>query len=235
MKFRLLIASVLLAFAGGVSAAEAETASGVVTNVNSDKRTITIRNADTGKRRTYFLDEGTRISSEGNAIALNRIRKGNEVSLRYRATDRGRVIETVRLPELSEIVDVIPVEITEVQTVSGRITGVRPSLRTITIRDDATRQRRTLKIPEGVSITRDGEPLMLRNIERGDNISARYRVTDRGLILVTGRAPQPSAQPATEAPAALPKTAGHVFAYLFAALSLFGLGAGARYLRRRRG
>ncbi len=237
MEFRNVVLSVLFVMAAGVStAAQAETATGVVTNVNTEKQSLTIRNSETGQRRTYFLDEGTRISSEGKPINLNRLRRGNEVTLHYRATDRGRVIEAIRVPEPTEVVDVIPVEVTEIQTVSGRVTGVRPTQRTITIRDDATRKRRTLKIPEAASIVRDGEPLALRNIEPGDNIVARYRVTDRGLILVTGRSPQSPAEPAVDAPelTALPKTAGHAFGYMFAAIGFLGLGMFARYLRRRR-
>ncbi len=148
MYLRSLLTVALLAASCATWAAQAETASGVVTNVNAIAQTITIRNATTGQRRTYFLNSSTRVSSNGTAIGLAGVRKGNTVTVNYRSTDSGRVIETMRLPDPSEIAEIIPVTVTEVQTVSGRVTGVRPSNRTLTIRDDETRTRRTLKVPE---------------------------------------------------------------------------------------
>jgi hypothetical protein len=233
MYLRSLLTVALFAISSATWAAESESVSGVVTNVNANAQTITIRNTNTGQRRTYFLNRSTRVSSNGNAVTLSSIRKGNEVTVRYRSTDTGRVIETLGLPNPSKVVEVTPTQSTDVMTVTGRVTGVQPSKRTLTIRDDETRTRRTLKVPETTKITRDGEVLVLRDIERGDNISARYQVTDSGLILVTGRASTPAAESAAAVPVALPKTAGHLFAYLFMGLGLLGSGIFVRLIRKR--
>ena len=233
MYLRSLLTVALLAASCATWAAEAESVSGVVTNVNTDTQTITIRDENSGQRRTYFVRSTTRVTSNGEAISLAGIRRGNAVTVNYRSTDSGRVIETVRVPEPNEIMEVIPTQATDVMSVSGLVTGVQPSKRTLTIREDDTRTRRTLKVPETANITRDGSSLTLRDIQRGDQISARYRVTDSGLILVTGRTPVPAAETVSALPVTLPKTAGHVFMYLLLGLGLISSGMFVRLIRKR--
>ncbi len=229
---KLIVAAITACFlflGSFTSAAESAEVSGVVTHINIDKRTLTIRNERTGKRRTYFLASDTRVSSNGQPMSLASVKKGNMVSLRYRETDQGREITSFRVPDPSEIVEIIPVEVTEELTISGTVTGVRPALRTLTIREDETRQRQTLTLPDGVRISREGRPIRLSGIEKGDQISARYRVTDRGWIIVTGRSPRPD--PVAKAQPVLPKTAGQQFYYLAVGFVLLGsaaLLAGAR-------
>lgn len=232
MKFRHWLLALTLSIGSQANAADSGTVAGTVTNINTERQTITIRTDDTLQRRTYFVGEDSQISSKGRQISLGQIKRGQSVNLRYRDTDRGREIISFRLPEPDEIVDIIPIEITEEQSISGTVTGVRSSLRTITIRDDATRKRRTLNVPLETRITRAGNEIALNRIRRGDEISARYRITEQGLILVTGRSPKPAATAAAPM-AELPKTAGHLFAYLLAALGLFA-GAGlTRVIRQR--
>ncbi len=214
-------------------AAESETVSGVVTYVDATNQTITVRNEETGRYRTYFLTPDSRITSRGSTIALSDIKRGNGVTLSYRRTDRGREITSVRVPSPDQTQDVpMPVTSGE-QSISGTITGVRPSKRTITIREASTRERQTLNIPEGTRITNDGEPLSLRDLQRGDRITARYRVTERGPVLVTGTTPEPVQAEPPVAMTELPKTASGVFAYLFAGLGLLTLALTSRGLRRR--
>jgi len=236
MQLRSWAFALILGLTSTANAAEDQSVEGVVSNVNIERQTITVRNERNGRRSTYFVAADARLSSGGQALTLREIKRGNVVTLRYRATDEGREIITARVPDPGDIIDVTPIEVTAEQTISGRVTGVRPSKRTITIRDDATRQRRTLKIPEETRISRAGSPVRLNNIKRGDDITARYRVTDRGLILVTGRSPVPApvASVASVPTQQLPKTAGHVFAYLLLGLGLITSAGVARVIRKAR-
>lgn len=232
MRIRYWLLGLVFSIAGVANAAEIEPVSGVVTNVNSAKQTITIRDEASQRRRTYFVADGTRLSSKGQPIRLSQIKKGNTVSLRYRATDRGREIVSFQVPDLDDDAEIIPITIMGEQTLSGRVTGVRAGKRTITIRDDDTRERLTIKVPEGVSIRQAGVAIPLSDISRGDNIAVRYRVTEQGFILVSGRAPRTTDN--VDSPmTALPKTAGTVFMYLFGALGLFST-AGLIRLQRRK-
>lgn len=224
---------VLLGLSANLHAAESQTVTGVVTNVSTTNQTITIRNDATLERRTYFLSADTRLSAGGQPIELNRIRRGHEVSISYRSTDRGREIVSFNVPDPASVTDVPAVASSEPRRISGTVTGVRPSKRTITIREDETRTRRTLTVPEDAPVTRNGDPIGLRSIQPGDHLMARYRVTDSGLMLVTGRSPEPEpvVEAVQEAPVELPKTASPLFGYLLAG---FGLLLGGTLLRLRR-
>lgn len=227
------IFALLLFFSTATHAADAQSVTGVVTNVNPSKQTLTVRNDANAERRTYFLTGGAQILSKGQPIPLSRVRKGNTVTLTYRTTDRGREVVSLRSPEPDKVNAIQPVANTEIRSISGIVTGVRPSLRTITIREDATRTLQTLKVPEDVRISREDRDIRLRQIEKGDQIMARYRVTDEGLILVTGRSPEPVAEPAPAVEPALPKTAGNLFMYLFVGLGLLAAAGLSRLIRSR--
>jgi hypothetical protein len=236
ISVRLIYVSTIALFllvSSATHAADAQSVTGVVTNVNPSKQTLTVRNDANAERRTYFLSDDAQIMSRGQPIPLSRVRKGNTVTLTYRTTDRGREVVSLRAPNPAEIVEIIPVAVTEERSITGIVTGVRPSVRTITIREDSTRTRLTLKVPEETRIQREGRDIRLRMIEKGDQIMARYRVTDEGLILVTGRSPEPVAEPAPAVEPALPKTAGNLFMYLFVGLGLLGAAGLSRVVRSR--
>ena len=222
-----LLLSVFIFAAASTHAATENTVEGVVTNVNPTAQTITIRDEKSRGRRTYFISDDTRITAADQSINLRDIKRGNTVALRYRATDAGREIVSMDIPEGDEIVEILGVEFDGERLLEGTITGLRNSKRTVTIRERETRKRQTINVPESARIVREGQEIRLDQLQKGDEIGVRYRVTDRGLILVTAAAPEPIANFDTaedEYVSRLPKTAGAGFLWLIAAL-VSGFGA----------
>ena len=126
----------------------------------------------------------------------------------------------------------------EPRTVTGIITSVKPSERTIRVRGNETRERHTYYIPEGATITMGGQPARLNRVMVGHQVTLRFVQPAEGpRQVVTVRVPEPEqivdvpAEPAEQV-AMLPKTAS-----LLPALGLLGLGflsAGMVMRSRRR-
>ena len=218
--------------------AQENTIEGVVVSKSRVKNTITVKSDVSGKRHTYFLGDTTRLMSQGKPMRFIDIKRGQKVSLAFRQTDSGRELQTFRVPNPEDILEIIPVEIDEVLTISGVVTGVRPIKRTISIRSEDYSERLTLHVPEGTKITRNGEAVSLRKLAKGDNAAFKYHITEEGYVIVSGKSPKAKAASAVVDSSAnsvpmLPKTASNLFIWLFAGLGLF-LAAGLVNLVRRR-
>ena len=124
----------------------------------------------------------------------------------------------------------------ESRTVTGVITSVKASERTIRVLGDESRQRHTYRIPEGAPITMDGKPARLRRVLVGHRVTLRFVQPAGGpREVVALRVPDPEqivdVPPAAAARTELPSTAS-----LMPALGLGGaalLAAGV-FLRSRR-
>ena len=218
--------------------AQERTIDGVVVSKNASKNTITVKGDVSGQRHTYFIEDSTKLMSQGKTISFSEIKRGQKVSLAFRQTDQGRELLTFRVPNLDDLIAVIPIEIDEEFTISGTITGVRPIRRTISIRGEDRTEQITLHVPEGTKITRNGKPVRIGKLLKDDKATFRYNITEDGYILVSGRAPKvvlvsETVEQNEEAVPMLPKTASDNFAWLLAALGLF-MTAGLVNLARRR-
>ena len=235
----ILIASMLGLVGFSLTAtAQEKTIEGVVVSKNESKNTITVRGDVSGKRHTYFVEDETTMMSQGKPIKLSNIRRGQKVSLAFRQTDEGRELVLFRVPNPDEILELIPVEMEGELTITGNITGVRPIRRTISIRSEDRTERLTLHVPKDTKIIRNGKPVAIAKLLKGDQATFRYHITEEGFIIISGRTPMavPASSVAQSAEAAvpmLPKTASNNFAWLFGSLGLLMM-AGIVSLARRR-
>ena len=192
---------------------------------------ITVRNS-VGKRNNYFLAADTEFREGDRTLTLDNIKRGQEVTLNLRQMDTGPEIVLFDVLNAEELVDVIPVELSEVIDVSGTVTGVRPVKGTLTVRDSATRDRRTFMVNDQTSIKKkDGETLNLRKINRGDQVTLRGRQTEQGFVLVSAVVPLREASMADTEMAdtgmladTLPKTATTNYLFLFLGLGFAAIG-----------
>lgn len=213
--------------------AQDKTIDGVVVSKNKTNNTIVVQGDVSGKRHSYFIENSTKLMSQGKPIGFADIKRGQKVSLSFRQTDAGRELNVFRVPNLEDIIDIIPVEIDEELTISGTVTGVRPIRRTITIRGEDSNEKLTLRIPLGTKITRNGEAVAITKLIKGDRATFRYNITEEGYMIISGRAPKTAPVAAEEVVPMLPKTASNRFAWLFGAFGLF-LVAGLVNVARRR-
>lgn len=234
-------AAILFGFVSLSTAAGDDSISGVVTGVDVDRGTVTILDDRSGVRRTYFLTDRTRILSGDSEIKLADIRRGMAATARYTDTDTGREVAMVEIPSLTEIRNITPIDTAREEPISGEVTGVRRSARTVTILEDNTGTRRTLHVADTARIVRDGKSIELRDLKRGNLVTAQYRQTPAGPVLVTAAqtAPEPefmASEPEVVAAVQmdeLPGTAGTQFWYLLAGLGMLLCAAVLRIARVR--
>ena len=210
---------------------------GVVVAKNVEKNTITIQGNNSNKRHVYFIEPNTRISSKGEGLSLADIKRGNQVALSFKQTNSGRELNSLRVPNPDDIVELIPVELDVEYSISGTVSGVRPIRRTITVKPKRSTELLTLHVPEGTMITRDGAQVPIRGVQKGDVAEFRYHVTENGYVLISGRSPKPSASTSSTTAvtpvAELPKTASNRFIWLFAGFGLL-FAAGLANVSRKR-
>lgn len=213
--------------------AQEDSIQGIVVFKSVAKNSITIRGEKSTRRHTYFLDENSKIMSQGNPISLADIEPGQAVTLNFRRTDSGRMVLMLRVPDPTTDYDIIPVEIEEDYFIAGEITGLRPTKRTVTIRGENSSERLTLHVPEGVRITKRGQSVPLRALAKGDMVEFHYHETDQGFVVRNRPKAAPAvavdAQPMNE----LPKTASNRLALLYATMILLLLGGLVRVARSR--
>lgn len=189
MKKSLIIALTLTALIlSNLSAASTDQMPrGVIVSKSEKKQAITVKNIDTGKRHTYFLNERTHVSSKGQEVAFDQLMTGQMILLDFVRTDLGREANFIRVPELDTIIDLEPIDASEDLFISGIVTGVRPVKRTVTIHGPRLTQRLTLHIPDSVVLTKDDEPLKLGRVKKGYSVEFRYQETRDGFIVVSGQ------------------------------------------------
>ena len=225
-------AAILVGLAALALAAEHDVVSGVITNVDAERGTVTILNERTGQRRTYFVTDNTRMTSRDRQIAMQDLKRGMTATARYQETDTGREVGLVEIPDMTGIQDIAAPGAAMVETISGEVTGVRRDMRTVTILEDRTRMRRTLTVSDDTRIMRRGNLIGLEGIRRGDQLTARYRMSDAGPVLVSAAEPTPAPQTVAAAqPAELPKTAGSLFWPLIAGAGMLFAAAVLRIIR----
>ncbi len=104
----LLIASISPAVIAADSETGARTVTGIVTQVRATSRVLRVMDNRTRQRNNYTIPPDARIIIEGRERSLRNIERGQSVTLRYRNTDTGRVVESVRVPEPAVIAEVPP-------------------------------------------------------------------------------------------------------------------------------
>ena len=244
MNTKLFVATaILFGLTPLAGAAETEVVSGVITNVNVDRNTVTILNDQTRQRRTYFITENTRLVSRNRPIELRDIKRGMGATVRFAETDTGREIGSVDIPDLATTGDIAPVDTARVEMISGEVTGIRRDAGTITIREDRTRKRRTLNVSDDTRITRRGDVIGIAGVRRGDQLTARFRPSEAGPVLMTAAEPEmepqmaaeprPEPQMAAAQPVELPKTASSRFWALFVGIGMLFAAAFLRLIRAR--
>ncbi len=170
MKPITLFITIIFGFA--VSQARADLsddlALGMIYSVDYKKNIITVTNIDTGHRHTYFINEQSKISSQGDAISIQELQRGQAVAMDFKRTDSGRVIDFLRVPNLDNLEDIPITQETEKIYASGAITGIRSKLRYIVIRGPRIHLRRSLYVPTNADISMNGKPIKFSQLRVDD-------------------------------------------------------------------
>ena len=182
---RSLVVIFLLSFSM-FSIAEMEMPKGVVVSKNEAKQAITVRNLDTGKRHTYFLNERTNVRSQDIPLSFAQIQPGQAVGLYFTSTDIGRELNFLRIPKLDQRIELEAIDSEKDYFVSGVVLGIRPVKRTITIQGPRLTQRMTLHLPDSVVFSRDGTSVKLTAVKKGDVVELRYNESAQGFVIVSG-------------------------------------------------
>ncbi|GHA14723.1 hypothetical protein GCM10008090_25660 [Arenicella chitinivorans] len=239
-----LAISLLLVVLAGIAHAQQTTTSGVVVSTNDAYQTITVRDDATGQRNTYFVGNTTELKSNTGPIDFSDIRRGQVVDLVFDDTDQGRELGSFATDNTEATVEIIPIEFEDHYTISGEVVGTRPAKRTITIRPEGKKNRRTINVPAGVTISRNGKFVEIEDLLIGDTANFKYQETVQGFVLVqdgqatqetgadTREAMQQSSDPVALAPMVLPATASNQFAWLIAGLAALMLAGGLMTFRR---
>ena len=242
MKKLLLVIVLTIPTISTAHAQQEMSASGEVLAVRMLTRTMTVRDKSANEVIRYSVPLDTTVTLAGQPGRLGYLRQGDTVNVSYENTDEGRKALVVRVPQPTSAMD-LRVKEGEMSTITGTIEAVSSSKRTITILGDQSGQRFTYLVPEGTRLTFGGEDARLRDLQRGDNITMRFKSKGEERQVARVRVPQPAtplatrrvaAQPVAQAalPTQLPRTASSL--PLFALLGLASLlGAGALRLNRR--
>lgn len=184
-KLVLMLTCGLMLAASPVSAQE-KIPRGVIVSKNIEKHAITVRNVSTNKRHTYFLNEKSHISSNGEPVAFEDLAPGQALAMDFFKSDLGREVNFIRIPDLDERLELQPIDSAADYFISGVVTGVRVAKRTVTIHGPKLSQRMTLHIPESVQITENTKPIKLNTLKKGDAVELRYRESAAGYELISG-------------------------------------------------
>ena len=246
MKKLLLAIILTIPMVSTAHAQQEMSASGAVVAVQLLARTMTVRDKSANEVIRYSVPLGTTVTLAGQSGRLGYLRQGDTVNISYEKTDEGRKALAVRVPQPTSAMD-MRVKEGEMSTVTGKIESVNPSNRTITVLGDQSGQRFTYVVPEGTQLTFGGEDARLRDLQRGDNITLRFKSEGEDRQVARVRVPQPAtplatrrvaAQPVaqTAAPTQLPRTASSLpLVALLGALSLLVAGSLRLARRNRRG
>ncbi|MDH3546584.1 MAG: hypothetical protein OEN22_05765 [Gammaproteobacteria bacterium] len=242
---KLLLAIILAVPMVSTSYAQQEmSASGEVVSVRMMTRTMTVRDASSNEVIRYNVPMGTTVTLAGQPGRLGYLRSGDTVNVNYVNTDEGRETVRIRVPQPTSAMDL---RITEgpMSTITGRVESINYGNRTITVLGDQSGQRFTYAIPEETRVTVGGENARIGHIQRGDNVTLRFKEEAGQRQAARVRVPQPvtplAARRVQAAPAAvaqtaprtqLPRTASSLPLFgLLGVLSLFA--AGSLRLTRR--
>ena len=242
MKKLLLAIILAIPMVSTAHAQQEMSASGDVVAVQLLTRTMTVRDKSANEVIRYSVPLGTTVTLAGQSGRLGYLRQGDTVNIKYAKTDEGREALAVRVPQPTSAMD-MRVKEGEMSTITGIIEAVNSSKRTITILGDQSGKRFTYAVPEGTRLTFGGESARIRDLQRGDNITLRFKSKGEERQVARVRVPQPAAPLATRRaavqpvaqtapPKQLPRTASSL--PLFALLGLVSLlAAGSLHLTRR--
>ena len=242
MKKLLLVIVLTIPTISTAHAQQEMSASGEVVAVRMLTRTMTVRDKSANEVIRYSVPLDTTVTLAGQSARLGYLRQGDTVNVSYENTDEGRKALVVRVPQPTSAMD-MRVKEGEMSTITGTIEAVSSSKRTITILGDQSGQRFTYLVPEGTRLTFGGEDARLRDLQRGDNITMRFKSKGEERQVARVRVPQPAtplatrrvaAQPVAQAalPTQLPRTASSLPLLALVGLASL-LGAGALRLNRR--
>ena len=82
-----------------VKEGEISTVTGEIQSVNSGQRTITVLGDQSGKRFTYVVPEGTKLTFGGESARLRDLRRGDNITLRFKSEGEKRQVARVRVPQ----------------------------------------------------------------------------------------------------------------------------------------
>jgi cold shock CspA family protein len=221
------------------------TASGEVVAVRTFLRTMTVRDGATNEAVRYNVPVGT-VTIAGQRGQLGHLRNGDRVEISYVDTNDGRRAASIRVPEPTPNLDQRVTE-GEYSTVTGRLVAANYGDRTITVLGDQSGEQFTYRVPEATRVTIGGETTVIGRLQRGDQVTLRFREQGGQRQAARVRVPQPVAplaQRQDQTPPAgavaqqqaprtqLPRTAGHLPLLALAGV-LALLGAGSLRLTRR--
>ncbi len=222
-------------------AQETRNASGQVVSVRLTTRTFTVQDTQAQEAIRYNIPRGTPITIAGGQARLGHLRAGDQVNVTYRRTAEGREATRVAVPNATPSLDQRAQE-GLFSTITGEVSAINFSQRTITIVGDQSGERFSYAIPEGTRITVGGESARLGQLRRRDKVTLRFsgegeqRVAERIRVPQTNtpvaQRPVQTTSTAQPMPRQLPKTASPL--PLVGLLGLLGLmGAGAIRVTRR--
>ena len=228
MKKFLMVIILTIPMAATSFAQQQISASGKVVSVRMLTRTITVRDVSANEVIRYNVPMGTNVTLAGQPGRFGHLRNGDTVNVDYVNTDDGRKAVQVRVPQPRAAVDMRITE-GEMSTITGRVEDINYRNRTITVRGDQSGERFTYAVPEGARTTVGGETARFGHLQRGDDVTlrfkaagdqrkaARLRVPQTATPLAARRVPTTSADMVTQTAARtqLPRTAS--------SLPLFGL------------
>lgn len=166
-------------------------ASGQVVSVRMLTRTMTIRDVSANEVIRYNVPMGTTVTFAGQPGRFGHLRSGDTVNVNYVNTDDGRKASQVRVPQPTPAMDLRVTE-GEMSTITGRVDGVNYRNRTITVVGDQSGERFTYAVPESVRVTVGGEKARVGHIQRGDNVTLRFKAAGDQRQAARVRVPQPA-------------------------------------------
>ena len=78
---------------------EMSTVTGKIESANSGNRTITVLGDQSGQRFTYSVPEGTRLTFGGENARIRDLRRGDNITLRFKSEGEERQVARVRVPQ----------------------------------------------------------------------------------------------------------------------------------------
>ena len=78
---------------------EMSTVTGKIEAVNSSNRTITVLGDQSGQRFTYAVPEGTRLTFGGENARMRDLKRGDNITLRFKSNGEERQVARVRVPQ----------------------------------------------------------------------------------------------------------------------------------------
>ncbi len=190
MKKLLLLAIVLGTAIVPVYAQQEMTASGKVVSVRLMTRTMTVRDTTANEVIRYNVPRGTAVTMAGQSGRFGYLRSGDTVNISYVNTDDGREAVMIQVPQPNPGMD-MRVADGPMSVITGRVENTNSSNRTITVLGDQSGERFTYAVPQDTRITVGGETARLRDLQRGDNVTLRFKEESGERLAARVQVPEP--------------------------------------------